>query len=89
MEEYERTASLGPAEVLVTTFRYRKAYVTREAPTVILKEQINPQLVRNKAGRIGAGGEARRADEVGQLRWREGAGTRVIASIQVGGGPPA
>jgi hypothetical protein len=36
MEEYERTASIGPAGVLVTTCMHRKAYGTREAPAVIL-----------------------------------------------------
>ena len=35
MEGYERTASIGPAGVLVTTCMHRKAHGTREAPAVI------------------------------------------------------
>ena len=35
MEEYERTASIGSAGVLVTTCVHRKAHGTREAPAVI------------------------------------------------------
>src|ERR1035441_9491063 len=53
MEEYERTASIGPAGVLVTTCMHRKAYVTRETPAVTLEEQINRQLVRIRPGRLG------------------------------------
>ena len=39
MGEYERTASIGSAGVLMTTCMHRKAYVTREALAVILDVQ--------------------------------------------------
>jgi hypothetical protein len=43
MEEYERTASIGPAEILVTICMHREAHGTWEAPALI-SAAINPQL---------------------------------------------
>lgn len=52
MEEYERTASIVPAGVLVTTCMHRKALVTREAPAVI-RIWDQPATRESQAGPFG------------------------------------
>src|ERR1700676_3109588 len=52
MEECERTASVGPAGVLVMTCMHKKALVTREAPAVI-RSWDQPATRESKAGPFG------------------------------------
>ncbi len=54
MEGYERTASIGPAGVVVTRWMYRKAHGTRETTAVEMEDQNQPATRESQAGLFGA-----------------------------------
>ena len=54
MEEYERTAFIGLAGVLVTTCMHRKAHGTRETPAVEPEDRDQPASRESQAGLSGA-----------------------------------
>ena len=54
MEEYERTKSIVSAGVVTATCMHRKAFGTRETPTVVLEVQDQPATRESQAGLFGA-----------------------------------